>query len=299
MEDTKLKIIEKVTLFTGPQKEAFDLSLLLASQEIQHWIESLPNRVYAVEVEPEHVPKCRDVIQLYIAENHDFFILPKEVYPLVYKPQTLLLLLIPTIFFLLETLGGHLDLLHKLGNAHSQKIIHGGEWWRTFTALTLHSGPGHYLSNMVSGFLIFNLIAVRTRIGFWLFGILCSSAFANYLVALSWSDVAHRSIGFSTAVFGGLGLLAVMEMRHSKRAGGIEVRNFAPLLAAVCLVVFMGVGEKSDILAHFYGFLCGALYGILIPITKQKEYWGQLFLVVLGYLLILLSWAFATNFFVF
>ncbi len=298
MEELTTEHSVRKPIYHGTQKEVFDISLLLSSQTLPHWIEVQPESQYEIVTEDIYREQSRTIIALYIKENKDFFILPATTYPLAYKPQTLLLLLIPTVLFLFETVGHQLEFLHKIGNAHSQ-LIFKGEWWRTFTALTLHSGPGHYMSNMISGFLIFNLIAVRTNIGFWLFGILISSACANFFVALTWSDVVHRSVGFSTAVFGGLGLLAMIEMRASIQIKKMEIRNFAPLLAALFLVVFMGIGERSDVLAHFYGFFFGALYGVIVPLKKDTEVWGQIFLVSLGYITIFMSWVFATNYFVF
>ena len=87
------------------------------------------------------------------------------------------------------------------------ELIRSGEWWRTITALTLHSGLGHLAGNIVFGTL-FGLFAGRLLgSGVAWLAIVLAAATGNVLNTLL-LESAHRSIGASTAVFAALGIVA-------------------------------------------------------------------------------------------
>jgi len=87
------------------------------------------------------------------------------------------------------------------------ELIRDGEWWRTITALTLHSGARHLAGNIVFG-VLFGLMAGRlVGSGIAWFGIVVASSAANFLNT-SLLESAHRAIGASTAVFAALGLVS-------------------------------------------------------------------------------------------
>ena len=150
------------------------------------------------------------------------------------------------------------------GNADALKISQ-GQWWRAVTALTLHSGPVHLAGNIIVG----GLFSVRLC---WLLGsgsawflILCSGTFGNLINALMQAP-DHRSIGASTAVFGAVGLLAVINMLYHRP--GLWRRWPLPLAAALGLLALLGSsGENTDLGAHLFGFCCGIAFGLL---------WGKL-----------------------
>ena len=86
-------------------------------------------------------------------------------------------------------------------------LVRAGEWWRTITALTLHSGLQHLIGNLVFGAL-FGLFAGRLLgSGVAWLTILLAGASGNLLNTLL-LDSAHRALGASTAVFAALGLIA-------------------------------------------------------------------------------------------
>lgn len=138
-----------------------------------------------------------------------------------------------------------------------------GEWWRVFTALTLHADLLHLLSNLAFGAL-FGYPAAR------LFGpgvawllILLGGGLAYGIDALL-HPPQHYLLGASTAVFTALGLIAAYGWRRHMRDWTPWMRNASPLLAGVALLAFTGTGgENTDILAHFVGFAVGALIGAL------------------------------------
>ena len=138
-----------------------------------------------------------------------------------------------------------------------------GEWWRVFTALTLHADLLHLLSNLAFGAL-FGYPAAR------LFGpgvawllILLGGGLAYGVDALL-HPPQHYLLGASTAVFTALGLIAAYGWRRHMRDWTPWMRNASPLLAGVALLAFTGTGgENTDILAHFAGFAVGSAIGAL------------------------------------
>ena len=154
-----------------------------------------------------------------------------------------------------------------------------GEWWRTITALTLHSDIGHIIGNSLFGVLFGGLLARQLGSGVgWLMVVVAAGA-ANTINAFTQGDT-FRSLGASTATFAALGLLAAVVWRRGyfRRLNDWR-RSFAPVFAAICLVAFTGIGdENTDVAAHLFGFGCGLLLGLAcaqIPFAAlhQRTQW--------------------------
>jgi len=147
-------------------------------------------------------------------------------------------------------------------NASAEAILK-GDLYRTATALLLHADWGHLVSNMVGIALFGTVVCLRLGYGLGFFAILTTAMAGNGLNALVY-QAGHHSIGASTAVFSALGIAgmmrAVMRWRHP------EERKWAwlPPAAALALLAFLGASLKTDILAHFWGFLCGLAAGLLL-----------------------------------
>lgn len=147
-------------------------------------------------------------------------------------------------------------------------LIYGeGEWWRTVTALTLHADAAHLMANMAGGifFGIFVNRSLGASLGWCL--ILLSGVFGNALNAAVFYPSTRISIGASTAVFGALGLLAgfgMLTFRSRGQEGGNWLRT-GPLIGAVVLLALLGTGdERTDIVAHLFGFLAGLFLGAVV-----------------------------------
>jgi rhomboid protease GluP len=152
-------------------------------------------------------------------------------------------------------------------------LIRDGEWWRSVTALTLHSGLRHLMGNIGFG-ILFGLMAgalVGPGIA-WLTIILSSSA-ANILNTVL-LESSHRAIGASTAVFAALGLVAGYSWRAKLMAQDSWPRRLGPIIGGIALLAYTGTGdENTDIGAHLAGFVCGFFSGILV--TKIHYYLPQ------------------------
>ncbi|HMA12926.1 MAG TPA: rhomboid family intramembrane serine protease [Steroidobacteraceae bacterium] len=141
-------------------------------------------------------------------------------------------------------------------------MLPAGQWWRAFTALTLHWDLEHLLGNLGGGAL-FGYFAAR-QLGngrAWLLVLLAAGA-AN-LIEVTLVAGNFISAGASTAVFATVGLLAAHTWRTRRGFGLPGWRQAAPLIGGLLLLAWLGTeGEHTDVLSHGLGFGCGALTGI-------------------------------------
>lgn len=164
------------------------------------------------------------------------------------------------------------------GALSTTALFAGGEWWRLGTALFLHGDAGHLVSNTVSGFLVFAaaLSAFGTARG-WLL-LLLAAVIGNFASAAFNGTEPYSSIGASTAIFGGLGLLTGRAIRvarnsiHPHRLRGMLV----PLGAGLCVLALYGAGgQRVDLGAHLCGFAAGLGIGLVTapaPRAKLKHH---------------------------
>ena len=152
----------------------------------------------------------------------------------------------------------------RVGSGVADQIVH-GQWWRVVTALTLHSDFMHVAGNAVA-FIVF-----LTALGRWLggglalFATLLAGAAGNLLTALVYGS-PHDVVGASTATFAALGLLGGLQFmrRYSARTVGRFKRAFLlGIAASLGLFAMLGVGERSDMLAHATGLGFGLGFGLL------------------------------------
>jgi membrane associated rhomboid family serine protease len=147
----------------------------------------------------------------------------------------------------------------ELGNAHAELIL-AGQWWRPVTALTLHSGWLHLLGNLTLGGVF--MVRLCRDLGSGLaWSLLLAAGCLGNLANACLQQPYHRAVGASTAVFGGVGLLAALSLvyyRHQLRR-----RWPLPVAAALGLLALLGSeGERTDLGAHLFGFAFGILLGL-------------------------------------
>ena len=139
-----------------------------------------------------------------------------------------------------------------------------GEWWRAVTALFLHTSGAHLLGNLVFGTVFLMLLSQVTGAGVAALAMITTGAAGNILCALVRSP-EDTSIGASTAVFAGIGLLAALRLARRQHFEFSALRNWTPVAGGLALLAFLGLsGENTDILAHVLGFGSGIAAGLLL-----------------------------------
>jgi rhomboid protease GluP len=156
--------------------------------------------------------------------------------------------------------------------------VRSGQWWRAWTALTLHLDGTHLVANLVAG-IWFGYLAAR-QIGSgvsWLL-IVTGAALANLLESLL-GPVTHQSVGASTAVFTALGMLSAHSWRLRAPALQQWAQRWAPLVGGVILLAWFGAGgddqdpdvvRHTDVVAHVLGFFTGIGMGM---IAARRQAW--------------------------
>ncbi|NCF72751.1 MAG: rhomboid family intramembrane serine protease [Gammaproteobacteria bacterium] len=174
-------------------------------------------------------------------------------------------------------------------------LIRNGEVWRLFTALTLHSGVKHLLSNIVFG-VFFGLFAGRLLgSGIAWLAIVLAAATGNALNTML-LDATHRSIGASTAVFAALGLVAGYVWFSKLMPQERWSNRFGPIVGGLALLMYTGTGgENTDIGAHLLGFVSGFGAGLILTRlgTLPQDTRTQLIAGATAFGLIFVSWAVA------
>lgn len=161
----------------------------------------------------------------------------------------------------------------ELGALDAGRVQH-GQWWRAWTALTLHLDGAHLIANLAVGVWFCYLAAAQIGSGSaWLL-IVTGAACANLLEGL-FGPADHLSVGASTAVFTALGLLAAHSWRLRSAYSQRWAVRWAPLVGGVVLLGWFGSGgggdgdldaaaaTQVDIVAHAIGFMVGCLLGAL------------------------------------
>ncbi len=177
----------------------------------------------------------------------------------------------------------------------SGDLIRQGEWWRTITALTLHSGLRHLAGNLLFG-LLFGMFAGRLLgSGVAWLGILLSAAVGNALNTFLLSP-EHASVGASTAVFAALGMVAGHVWRAKLMRQDHWPYRVGPIVGGLALLMYTGTGgPNTDVGAHLMGFVCGFALGVALVGFRDRfsSERVQIFSAMLTVALIVFAWLLA------
>lgn len=278
-----------------PARECADLTFLLDAIGIPYERRTTVNGT-SLWVAPEHHARASHELRAYLRENRRP-VAPPVTWPrhphAIYGVFAFALVLVAVT---LAALSHAFDKGWTSNGVLDAGFLVRGEWWRVFTALTLHADVLHLLSNLAFGTL-FGYPAAR------LFGpgvawllILVGGGFAYGVDALL-HPPQHYLLGASTAVFTALGLIASYGWRRHMRDWKPWIRNASPLLAGIALLAFTGTGgENTDILAHFAGFAVGAGIGALcarLPMPAPGRAGVQWAAGIAAVAILALSWTLA------
>ena len=245
-----------------------DAALVLTAVGINHIIEQHPNG-WSLLVSAQDQSRAHHQLLDFWDENQPKTLPPVEA-PIVDSGWPGVVGYLFVIWFIPALASfSTLDFL-SLGRLDAGAFIN-GDLWRAATALTLHADIAHITSNSIFG-CVFGLFVGRylgSGVG-WLLVLVCG-ILANSINALIQPD-SFMAIGASTATFAALGIVPAYGWRRGFFRGRGFTRGFAPLFAAIALLVFTGFGgENVDIMGHILGFICGIAMGFIVCGMDPKQ----------------------------
>jgi membrane associated rhomboid family serine protease len=145
--------------------------------------------------------------------------------------------------------------------------VHAGQWWRAWTALTLHVDGEHLISNLLVGVWFGYLAGRQQGAGHAWFLVVTGAAASNLIEALL-APASYQSVGASTAVFTALGLLSAYTRSSYARWSARWALQWAPLVCGAVLLSWFGSADPDkpgqvDVVAHVLGFAVGVLLGLV------------------------------------
>lgn len=253
---------------TGTSEHLTICSLVLNAVGIQHFID-LSHASLSVPAQSAEAAQYQ--LEKYFEENANW---PEPspslpIQPHAGNPPTIITIGGLVLFYLITGPWDEQTPWFKNGAIDSQAILEQGEWWRLVTALTLHADQVHLVGNcLIGGFLVHLLCkTVGSGLG-WLLLIICGMM-GNY-INIAVRGTAHYSVGFSTSIFAAIGIFSGLQVFAGRNFNFKQL--IIPLGAGAGLLAFLGVeGERTDLGAHFFGFLCGITLGILVKQSGLLE----------------------------
>jgi membrane associated rhomboid family serine protease len=171
-----------------------------------------------------------------------------------------------------------------------------GQWWRLFTAVTLHADPGHLMSNAVSGSLLLGLAMARYGVGIALLATYLGGVAGNVAGLFLFAHSGHLSLGASGMVMAALGMISVQSIIHWRKNPAASSLVFRALGAGVLILLLTGFSPESDIVAHVGGFIGGLILGLAlnwIPPKRLQEHAVNLTAGIAVSVLLLTTWGLA------
>jgi len=212
-------------------------------------------------------------------------------------PPTLLLMAPLLLFYFITGSWYNGNRWFEAGAVSSTAILKNHEWWRVVTGLTLHADSVHVLGNVVIGGLLIHYLCDILGTGMGVSLVLLTGIIGNTLNVLL-RGPGLMSVGFSTAVFGTVGLLSSLRF---VRGGYRQI--VAPLGAGLGLLALLGTeGERTDLGAHAWGLAAGLVFGFAVAHLGGRVYQRfvsgkmQLSLFIVSGVVILTSWWLALSF---
>jgi membrane associated rhomboid family serine protease len=230
---------------------------------------SLGPQCYILQVDEPNVPQAQAQLKLYEAENRP---VARPTAPVLHPHAWLGSLGYAACLLAVARAisEGHLRPdAFDTGELYAAQVKN-GEWWRAWTALTLHLDGPHLAANLAVGVWFGYLAGRYIGTGTAWFLIVTGGALANLTEGLL-GPPDHRSVGASTAVFTALGLMAAYSWRERLQLRQRWALRWAPLVAGVSLLGWLGSsGEGTDLVAHVLGFGVGAVLGASAALPRAR-----------------------------
>ena len=269
---TELQMTSTIGLPANRQ-QAEQWSLVLRAANIPSVIE-FEKRSWVIKVSPLHEHRALREIAAFMEENSNWppFRPPRKLaLPVLtkYQPPTILMMGALVIFYVITGPWSGDSAWFSGGAVSGRQIFEHGQWYRLVTALTLHADVVHLVGNIIIGGVLVHFLCRILGYGLGWFLILASGTLGNFINILLHGS-SHNSVGFSTAIFGTIGILSGYQAMSKRSAALKEV--FLPLAAGAGLLAFLGAGgPRTDLGAHFFGLLAGAILGALLVFLPSQR----------------------------
>jgi len=244
---------------TRSQAQALDWSLVLISQGIESIIARREmDGAWTLEIAAEDWTRATETIAAYERENATPWRQELKWTGMLFDARAVLWFAALILFH--WYVGNSSFDLKSAGVVDRSAILH-GEWWRVFTAVTLHGDIAHLAANVTTGIVFLGLAMGCFGAGNAVLLSFLGGALGN-VASVATHDTPFYSLGASGMVMASLGLITAHSFswrQHEKRV--IWIGRGA--IAGCLLVVLLGVSAKSDVVAHLGGFISGALLGLL------------------------------------
>lgn len=277
-----------------------DRALVLQSVGIPHQTMADVSGRFMLVVPADYVERAKFELWQYEQENRPAPMQPEKIRPDYGRafPGVIAYLLIVVAIGWMSGQGSFGLDWYGAGRVDGN-LIREGEWWRAWTALTLHGGIKHILGNIVFGVLFGILAGGLLGPGLAWLGIVMAGGLGNTLNVFL-LDASHRSIGASTAVFAALGIVSGFVWRARLMAQDRWAWRLGPIVGGIALLAYTGTGsieENTDTGAHVAGFACGFATGMILTRLKQLQasQTAQLTAGTAAFVAILCSWWVALN----
>ena len=157
------------------------------------------------------------------------------------------------------------------GSAVARAIVRDHELWRAVTALCLHADAMHVAGNAVASLVFVTALGRWLGPGLALLVTLLTGAAGNLFTAYLYSTT-HNSVGASTSTFGALGVLGGLQFvrRYRDATVGRGRRALLGIAATLGLLAMLGMGERSDVVAHAAGLGFGVLSGVFLGFFLKR-----------------------------
>ena len=261
--------------------ECQEQALVLVALGIPHLIADGPRNAALLLVPAEHAGRAVEELRQYAAENRRRPPRPDLVLHGYGIPGVACYLLVLVAAFLVQRrVAFGIDWLAAGGLDGA--AVRAGEWWRVFTALTLHSDAGHLVANLFFGAFFGAFAGQFLGSGIAWATIILAAGVGNAL-DLILLPVTHRAIGASTAVFAALGLIAALMWRAQANRAATWARRYAPLIGASVLLAYLGTGDaRTDAVAHLTGFVAGLCAGAAYDLRRPRWLQSAVVQVIAG-----------------
>ena len=296
---TEIRMISTIGLPANRQ-QAEQWSLVLRAANIPSVIE-FEKHSWVIKVSPLHEQKAFQEIAAFMEENSDWppYRSPKKAaLPVLtkYHPPTLLMMGALVIFFVITGPWSEGSAWFTRGAVSGRQIFENGQWYRLVTALTLHADVVHLVGNILIGGVLVHFLCRLLGNGLGWLLILASGTLGNLMNIFLHGSV-HNSVGFSTAIFGTIGILSGYQAVNKRSAA---LKDFLlPLAAGAGLLAFLGAGgQRTDLGAHFFGLLAGTFLGILLVFLPSQRILInkaslQIYLFITSLVIVALCWGVA------